>query len=416
MFAKLTLNAVRIQSFILVFCYTFIVLIGTKFLDGEGHILDAADSGESDVLKQILFMTLFFIAGVVSFYKNPVIRTVAIHHQLIALMFLYALVSIAWSYVPMISFKRLVLTVLVFLVPVLLVRAYSWKMLLDALYLSLLVIIAISAITCLFHPLAVHTYDTLDEQLVGNWKGLFSHKNRAGAVAAITSGLSIIYYISSRKFVFLIAFFLSSAFLALTMSKSSISVLGPAIIFSLLLVRYRLKFNTKLVFALFLSFAPFLYLATIGITEIIESPDSISGRAAIWQVIFQVIEDNLFFGVGYASVYHVGVDSVLFDYAGDWIGLVAHGHNGFLDLALHLGLVGLVLFLLLLLYPYFKLVYQSYLRARSEEDRLLSTIALFVGIFFLLHNLTESSFFDTTRHGWFFFSFFYAILIRTQEK
>ncbi|GGD76846.1 hypothetical protein GCM10011357_34870 [Lacimicrobium alkaliphilum] len=131
----------------------------------------------------------------------------------------------------------------------------------------------------------------------------------------------------------------------------------------------------------------------------------------IWQVVGNIITDNPILGVGYSSVYHVGMGSILFDYADSWVEFVAHGHNGYLDLVLYLGFVGLFGYLFFFIYPYFKYSLILTREKLSVDDSIIVLSSVFVGVFFVLHNMTESSFFDTTRHGWVFFSFFFPILV-----
>lgn len=404
----------KISSFFLVFSYVFITLIGTNFLAGEGHILDSSDTGDSDVLKQFLFFLVFLLVIVDCFIKGKLstIRSIDNIYIYVILFFSYALTSVLWSNVPFISFKRIVLTIIVFLIPFFLVLSYSGKVLFDSLVQSLFVIILLSFIFCLTHPGAVHSFDTLDEQLIGNWKGLFSHKNRAGAVSAVLTGILSIYFFVTKDKKYLLFSLISVLFLFQTMSKTSLFIVIPSILFSFALVRWRFISNKYFLFAVVLLFSPLFYWMITTFLFLLESPESFTGRSMVWQVVIDIIQDNPIFGVGYSSVYHVGNNSILYDYAGNWVEFVAHGHNGYLDLVLYLGLLGLLGFLCIFILPYFAISIKLAREGVSQSDYIVLVSSIFVGVFFLLHNFSETSFFDTTRHGWVFISFFFAILIQ----
>src|SRR6185503_11198729 len=84
---------------------------------------------------------------------------------------------------------------------------------------------------------AVHLSDETDPGLVGNWRGLYYHKNIAGAVTAITALLWLFHAIETKKWIPCLMFAGAVAFAVMTRSKTSIGLL-PLAISAGLLFRY----------------------------------------------------------------------------------------------------------------------------------------------------------------------------------
>src|SRR5262249_6193689 len=76
----------------------------------------------------------------------------------------------------------------------------------------------------------------------------------------------------------------------------------------------------------------------------LNDPLQFTGRAAIWHAELRYIGDHPFFGAGFGTFANTGARSPLFGYMGEkWIGTVWHGHSGYLELMVTIGLIGFVL-------------------------------------------------------------------------
>ena len=397
---------------LLIFSYIFLSLIGVRVLQGEGNVFDISDTGESDFLKQFLFISLLLFILAYVFLRNVKIH-ITIYHVYILLFFLYAALSVTWSNVPFVSFKRYVLTSIVFIIPLLLSILYKPSFVLDSVMWSLAILIMISFFAALVHPYGVHTYSALDADLVGAWKGIFTHKNRAGSVAAFTAGLFLIRYLVGGGKINLFFGFFCLLFLVGTISKTSMLIFLPAMILSFVFVRFSnlLKWN-YLIPMLFIA-SPVILIFMNYIYGLVLNPESFTGRSEIWSVVMMIILDNPFFGVGVASVYHVGDASILLNYADNWVSLEAHAHNGYLDIALYFGVFGFIGFF----YSFYRTFYLLLMhRLRVFGGDVIAYSSFFAFFFFIFHNLSESSFFDTSRPGWVFISIFISILLSSHVK
>ena len=76
-----------------------------------------------------------------------------------------------------------------------------------------------------------------------------------------------------------------------------------------------------------------------------------TGRSAIWQVLLEAISGNYILGLGYGAVWSAGEYSAITNFGlntSSWVSSISHGHNGYLDIWLSTGIVGLLLFTFLL--------------------------------------------------------------------
>jgi len=83
---------------------------------------------------------------------------------------------------------------------------------------------------------------------------------------------------------------------------------------------------------------------------------TISGRIPLWNLLLQTsIKEHLWFGYGFNAYWQrwMGSESpannVVINIVGNGRDWVAHAHNGFLDIILNIGVIGLVLFICLFL-------------------------------------------------------------------
>ena len=116
----------------------------------------------------------------------------------------------------------------------------------------------------------------------------------------------------------------------------------------------------------------------------------LTGRGEIWALSFSAVKDNFYLGNGYGAYWGVGNIPLAFDIRDSYLRFINQSHNGYLDLYLQIGFIGLVIFSLLL---YF------FVRRNYEK---LPFYLKYIFIFSLIHNFTESSLLRDTHFVWFF--------------
>lgn len=146
------------------------------------------------------------------------------------------------------------------------------------------------------------------------------------------------------------------------------------------------------------TFAAFVLMFRVTVFEFIGKSPDMTGRSGIWKKVLELIEDRPILGWGWISHWIPGVEP--------YEGLVVIGkvpyyqaHNAYLDMTLQLGVVGALLFLILLAIAFVKL---WRLAVRHTSALYLWPILFFVGL--AVWNLTESRM--LIENGWMMLTLF----------
>jgi len=144
-----------------------------------------------------------------------------------------------------------------------------------------------------------------------------------------------------------------------------------------------------------------LYIAYQPTVErLFADPTSFTGRVSIWQVAFDYLKDHPFLGAGFGGFWQVGLHSPAHDYLNQQFQmLTAHSHNGYLEVWVTTGPIGLVLLLL----SFIVLPAWWFLSGATKQNQHLMVPAFAVWTFVLYQNLLETSFFDKDRQVWVIF-------------
>lgn len=260
----------------------------------------------------------------------------------------------------------------------------------------------------LYPDIAIHGTDSTEPQHAGLWRGAFSHKNVAGPVMA---GLSFAgLYLIRRGWRWSGGLLLVSAlfFLAHTGSKTTtglvplafLMVMGPSLL--------GLRRTVPLIFAIALTGAA---VATVGIvvwqplwdlSQQVSPGLTYTGRTTLWSFLLEMIEKKPWFGYGYESFWGTPVVQLQdkpFDSDWDIRGIV-HGHNGYLDVAVLMGVPTLVVALIaFLVVPMI-----DFLRVPPQRENVFLADFFMMTLMFTAFNaFLESFFFRRVDPVWLFF-------------
>jgi O-antigen ligase len=260
-------------------------------------------------------------------------------------------------------------------------------------------------------PQAVHLPGEIDPSLIGDWRGLYFHKNIAGAVTAITAIVFLFTFLKSLRAVDAILFVGAVGFLIMTHSKASIGLLPVALLIGLI---YRLAWRRgidRLIVTVLLGLTGVLAIAFAiadfpHIAGVFEDPSRFTGRSAIWQAEIAYIRDHPLLGSGFGAFADTGALSPLLKYVdATWVQNVSHGHNAYLQLFVTIGGIGFVLAMwTLVIGPVL-----SFWRGNPARIELMSLLfAIFV--FMVLHNFLESDFLEGDGPAWVAFVLMLAML------
>jgi O-antigen ligase len=309
----------------------------------------------------------------------------------ILLLFAVCLLSILWSDHPDIAARRalgLILSAFSLLAGVTYVGRLERVALICylAFWCMLIVTVAVLALPAFY-----------DE--FGYLRGVTDNKNTLGAIC----GLAIIIGLNagrwrrhrstdSLRVIYLVAW---ASVIVLTVSKTSIglAVLVPVAFFAFKttsqVVRLNFSITLLAILTLFLTGLGLSYCAaSYTPTDLIQLviPDaSFTGRTPIWMFITQHISERWLTGYGFGSFWSIGYSAPNLESLYEYIRVLNQGHNGYLDILVTLGILGIVALLIVVLH------FGSAAEALYHSDRALFRIVWMLMLFALLHNAMESS-------------------------
>jgi O-antigen ligase len=181
----------------------------------------------------------------------------------------------------------------------------------------------------------------------GNWQGVFTQKNACGRamVFATAALLSLRGALVGRLACFCLFLFV----LVMSGSRGAWMIEAAVLICYLLLrgiERFRPSSRTLLLFGSILlsvitALAAVLYFPLIA--ELVGRDSTLTGRTAIWQQVFGAIMKHPILGYGFAAFWQ-GMKGESYNVILALRFVIFHAHNGFLEIWLELGAVGLALF------------------------------------------------------------------------
>lgn len=352
------------------------------------------DSAKSDVINQLLYVgiTLILVFGT----GIPTRSSLFCIPLGIGILLGYCFFSVSWAIAPFVSLRRIIqTTMVVWLVfrclndmgPTRMLRFVRW---------TLIVLLVVNYLTVYFTPFGIHA-DIPGEysSLVGDWRGIIPHKNVAGAMCSLTI---LLFLFDNREFsrpLSALVMLGALIFLYFTHSRTSEVALVPAIILGIAIRPYTASIRTVAVVLMLLTavFAILLFSgSTSFLANILNDPYALTGRGAIWPLLLEYAGEHPWTGAGFGSFWLIGDASPIWSLTSGWVAIyAAHGHNGFLDLLVTIGLPGLALAVFALgIWPMLRLLLSPAID-KSHRSLLLAMI-----VFCLGHNLTESTLLSAT--------------------
>ena len=362
-----------------------------------------ATTGAGDLARQLCYLAVFgaIVIGAVRAHGLQAASAVPV---LLLLLLAWCLLSALWSGEPGVTLRRAGLAVVLVISAMLIVETVGAERSLVLWRWVLAAVLVANLASIHFIPQAVHLAGETDPSLVGDWRGLYGHKNIAGSVGAMTAIVFLFTPRASpgmlRKLLDVAIAMAAVGFTVMTRSKSSLGLLAIALIAGIV---YRIAWKKDLdrtivvmVGALLaIVVAVFVLSDPSMVARLFEDPQEFTGRTEIWAAEVAYIRDHALLGAGFGTFSDTGGLSPLHNYIGNsWVGMASHGHNGYLQLLVTVGAIGFVLaFAGLIVAP--ALVFWK--RGGCIEMKTL-LFALFA--FLLMHNLMETDFLEGDGVTW----------------
>lgn len=262
----------------------------------------------------------------------------------------------------------------------------------------------------LLPDVAVHTAAGQEPQHAGLWRGLFSHKNIAGPVMACISFGGFYLYRRGWKWTGALIFFAGLIFVSNTGSKTTAGLVPLAILVVALPSIMGLRRLTVLAFFTVLVG---MAIGTLGIVFIAPVKDlaaeyfpgmTYSGRTALWQFAGEMLAKRPWTGYGLESFWGTPIIlNTVQPFDRDWdIRTIVHGHNGYMDIAVMMGIPALVMAVLTFIVQ----PARDYMRVpRLKENVFVADFFMMALFFTTLNAFLESFFFRRADPVWLFVVF-----------
>ncbi|ODU68633.1 MULTISPECIES: O-antigen ligase [unclassified Novosphingobium] len=364
-----------------------LVLLGPLMVYSDQPML-----GEGNAGRQLAY---FALTAAVLFGLRPAEwrRLIAVPIPLVVALG-WCWLSLSWSIDPSVALRRMILTTLVIWIIFVSVRQIGSALTVNILRIALCVTLFANFVTvALFPDFGIHQANAIgDKELVGSWRGIMMHKNFAGEVSALL--IPLLIFDAPRKWLWprVAGIVAAAVFLYFSHSKTSLGLIGVAVLAGFAFERLPARRRVYVIPLLMVVFAAAALLNDLysnPLEALLRDPEAVTGRSSVWRALLAYLNDHLWLGSGYGSFWNVGPISPIFKYAKGWITELANGHNGFLDLAVQIGVPGALLVVASVIVVPLVQVFSDH---RLKAQRVAIVIAFIM--FAFMHNTTESSLFD----------------------
>jgi len=251
--------------------------------------------------------------------------------------------------------------------------------------------------------IALPQYGLMGGVHAGAFRGVFTHKNQFGAMMVPGGVIFLLNALRGEKNSWIDWFLLALTCATMVLSRSTTS-LGTLLVMLILCIIYRVfRWRYEVLLSAMLAVTIIGIAGVIWINSYVESDSffgalgkdaTLSSRTFIWQYVWDQIQLRPWFGYGLAAFWNG------FDGPSGYIQLamtvsVIYAHNGFLDIWLSIGIVGLSIFLV----GFFSTTFQSLTLLRKTNTPEGFWPLLFL-TYILLSNLTEGTITTMSNSFW----------------
>lgn len=350
----------------------------------------------SSLFQQVVYLTSLFL--LIARQKTS-LRTL-IRDPLIWTLPVMALMSFLWSDFPANSRRRAITTMQTSYFGLYVASRFTIKQQLQMLGWAFGIVTVFSLLFSLAFPgTAIEAGAN-----AGSWRGPFAQKNLLARFMVLSTIIFLLLGLDNPKYpkVTWGLFGLSLLMILLTGSKTALLLTLTLLILTPL---YKLLRNKDtliipmLVLGVLISGTLVIYVAEnwVDLLAALGRDPTLSGRTDLWELAGELIAKRYWLGYGYQGFWLDGGGAVIIWKAEGY--KPPHAHNGFVNTALDLGVVGLFLFVLTMLATYLRSV--VWLRRNLQAADLFP---IFYVTFFFLYNHTESTIIEPN-------SIFWALLV-----
>jgi exopolysaccharide production protein ExoQ len=300
------------------------------------------DLSGGDRLMQAIILPIFLVAAsIIVLNLGRSLRTAA-RAPLTLLLVGFAIASTLWSDLPELSLRRSLALAGTTLFGIYLVTRFDSRTRLHLLSCALTITLIGSVLVALLLP----EYGTMGGGVHTPWQGIFTDKNTFGRLMVLSAAIFLVKASAGGRLRWLLWMLAGGAAYLVFRAHSATALVVLMSLMCLLpfYLSLRLHYSRLILIAIWA-----ILIGTVGALFVIARSEQIladlgrdatlTGRTELWEAVLGFIRSRVWLGYGY-SAFWTGWSGP----AGDiWAALSwepPHAHNGFLDLWLDLGLVG----------------------------------------------------------------------------
>jgi O-antigen ligase len=320
----------------------------------------------------------------------------ALRDPLVWLLTGTALISFLWSDFPDWSLKKGITTLQTTSFGLYMASRYDMKQQLQMLGWALGIIAVFSLLFSLAFP------GTAIEAGVnaGSWRGPFVQKNILSRMMVLSAIVFLLLTLENHRYRYLLGSLLLLSVLLILLTGSKTALLLLLTIVCLLPFYRALRWSDTLLIPLLIitilvagSIAVFVTGNWENILLGLGRDPTLSGRTNLWELAIELIGKRPWLGYGYQGFWQEGGGAAVIWKSEGY--KPPHAHNGFINMTLDLGLIGLFLFLLLLAVTYFRGI--IWLRLGKTTIELWP---IFYVTFFFMYNHSENTIIEHNSIFW----------------
>lgn len=369
----------------------FVVFAGITFVLSQALlplILSPGDTPtDGNPIYKMVFAVSYLAAAaiLISHYRDTLFVTS--RNIVLVVLILFAVASFTWADSPALVLQRSIavlgttlfgLAMAVRLSTEEQLRLMSW-------------VLRITAVLSLLAVIAAPRYGISPYPHLGDWRGIFNHKNALGGYMALS--VLVEWHVRARstseKFLRAVAFLLSATLLVFSNSITSLVTAVASLVFIEIYkaARQRLRIPAFAIVSVIslgvASVVAMLVADSETITSVLGRSSNLTGRTEIWRWVMVSVMERPIFGYGYNGFWAgASAESLALDRR---LGTpIMYAHNGYLEIFLTLGAVGLLLCLIFLGSG----IKRAFERSESSDSNMNSWPMAFL-FFFILHNVAE---------------------------
>jgi exopolysaccharide production protein ExoQ len=380
------------------FLVLFIFILFTTQAFSVLFLTDGEASDDRQAL-QLAWIPAYIAILAVTLPRLYVVLAGALRAPMVVFLSVLCVFSVLWSVAPQDTARRCLAIVLSTWFGLYLGARFR-----QAQYLRLLAValgvVALSSLAFALWPGWHLGVVPLSDEMAGSWRGIYMHKNSLGrhmGLALLVLAAIVPRHQFGRAYIWL-AFLLVGTLLVLSRSATALFASLMAAATYAIIVVVRLRSNHRAILALVMVCAIPLAIAVCfnldSIFRLFGRDATLSGRTNVWDLVWEFIQNRYWFGYGYQAFW-VDPDGPATQLWQELKWNAPEAHNGFLEIWLGLGMIGLIAIALSLATNFILAG-----RAARSLDREAGYWSVLYIVFFICYNFSESLILEKTDIFW----------------